>query len=402
MCAADLVSSAIPAATGYRMSVTSASTSARAHARSAVRAGTPRRAASARHARSASESPCALVIGRSRATSMQSAAVRGSIDSARLDPSALRSRAALSSGSLPSIASVESTSAQLTTLIAAPCAIASTTAGAPSSWRRTASSADASSAAVTSSAPGTAVTGFLVLSVFGCCFGAPVGDQLVNQAAAGRHIGEQAAHPFGCRAAPLHLEFGLRLRLARPRGARRDSAFGGVSHTHILTVGPGMSVCRSRDVSPGAQAPAELIRTEMAKQIKPACGAPFRVSSLACLPVLPQGVQAVRRTAQRPACLCWRSQPAVCPLGAPFRVCAPEVPRTGYLWGGELRSSSEGVPAPFRGCPMCPACLSSLVEGAPLWGEGVSGCGAGPWNQPSRRLSCQMHARYRRPPGCER
>ena len=65
----------------YRISFTSTPTSASAHARSAVRAGTPSRAASTRQERSPSDSPCGLVIGRSRATSMQSAAVSGSIES---------------------------------------------------------------------------------------------------------------------------------------------------------------------------------------------------------------------------------------------------------------------------------------------------------------------------------
>ncbi len=102
-----------------------------------------RRSANARHARSASESPCRLVIGRSRATATQSAAVSGSIDKARRDPSARRSSAAAASGSFPASASLDRTSAQLTTLTAAPSPIASMTTDAPSSAWRTAIKAEA-------------------------------------------------------------------------------------------------------------------------------------------------------------------------------------------------------------------------------------------------------------------
>jgi hypothetical protein len=59
--------------------------------------------------------------------------------------------------------------------------------------------------------PGTALAGFFVLSVFGSRFGATVGDQLVDQAAARRHVGEHSPHAFGCRSAPLDFELGLRL-----------------------------------------------------------------------------------------------------------------------------------------------------------------------------------------------
>ena len=53
-----------------RMIRTSASTSASAHARSVVNAGTSSRAAKTRQARSPSDRPCRLVKGRSRAISM--------------------------------------------------------------------------------------------------------------------------------------------------------------------------------------------------------------------------------------------------------------------------------------------------------------------------------------------
>jgi hypothetical protein len=96
--------------------------SASCHLRSAVNAGTPRRSAKAMHARSASESPCGLVIGRSRATATQSAAVSGSIVKARRDPSARRNAAAAASGSFPASASLDRTSAQLTDTHSCPIA----------------------------------------------------------------------------------------------------------------------------------------------------------------------------------------------------------------------------------------------------------------------------------------
>jgi hypothetical protein len=119
---------------------------------------------------------------------MQSAAVIGSIVSARLDPSAFRVSLAALSGSLPRSASLVSTSAQLATLIAAPLAIASMTISAPSSSWRTAINAEASRTAA-ASVSGTALGG-LALATFGLRFGAPIRDQLVNQAPIRSHVRE--------------------------------------------------------------------------------------------------------------------------------------------------------------------------------------------------------------------
>ena len=180
--------------------------SASCHLRSAVNAGTPRRSASARHARSASESPCGLVNGRSRATATQSAAVIGSIVKARRDPSARRNSAAAASGSLPASASLDRTSAQLTTLTAAPSPIASMTTDAPSSAWSTAISAEASRTDA-GSPSATAAPATRGLATLGLCFGPAVGDQLIDQAAIWRHIGEKPPHPLGCGAATFYLGF---------------------------------------------------------------------------------------------------------------------------------------------------------------------------------------------------
>ena len=72
----------------------------------------------------------------------------------------------------------------------------------------------------------------------------------------------------------------------------------------------------------------------------------------ACLPVLPKAVQAVRRTAQRPACLpvlpcggCWRSQPA---CAQPACLCPGEVLRTSEGYAQEGHAVSR-MGAPRRG-----------------------------------------------------
>jgi hypothetical protein len=144
-----------------RMSLTSAGASACAQIESAVSAGTPSRAASARQARSASESPCA----------------------------------------------------QFATLIAAPSFIASRTVVAPSSSFRCAITAEASRTDA-GSAFGTAPSGlggFGLNPVFGSRFGAPFGDQLVGQAAARSQAGEHAACALDRRSASLDYELGLGL-----------------------------------------------------------------------------------------------------------------------------------------------------------------------------------------------
>lgn len=84
-----------------RMSLTSASRSARPQAWSVLSAGTPSRAASVRHARSASESPCAIVSGRIFPISMQSASVIGSMRRSMSANSVFSSRSATCWGSSP-------------------------------------------------------------------------------------------------------------------------------------------------------------------------------------------------------------------------------------------------------------------------------------------------------------
>lgn len=177
------------------------------HLRSAVNAGTPRRSANARHARSANESPWRLVSGRSRATATQSAAVNGSIDRARRDPSARRSSAAATSGFFPASASLDRTSAQLTTLTAAPSPIASMTTDAPSSAWRTAINAEASrtDAGVLSA---TAAPANRRLATFGRCFRAAVSDQLIDQASIWRNVSEKPTHPLRRGTPPFDLRFG--------------------------------------------------------------------------------------------------------------------------------------------------------------------------------------------------
>lgn len=182
-------------------------TSASSHLRSAVNAGTSRRSANARHARSANESPWHLVTGRSRATATQSAAVSGSIDKARRDPSARRSSAEATSGSFPASASLDRTSAQLMTLTAAPSPIASITTEAPSSAWRTAINAEASRTdAGTLSA--TAPPANRRLAILGRCFCSTIRDQLVDQAAIRRNISEQPPHPLRCSTSPVDLGLG--------------------------------------------------------------------------------------------------------------------------------------------------------------------------------------------------
>jgi hypothetical protein len=145
--------------------------------------------------------------GRSRATATQSAAVSGSIDTARRDPSARRSSAAATSGSFPASASLDRTSAQLTTLKAAPFPIASMTTEAPSSAWRTAIRAEASR---TDAGPlsATAASANRRLATLSRCFRPAVSDQLVDQAAIRRNISKQASHPLCCGVAPFDLGLG--------------------------------------------------------------------------------------------------------------------------------------------------------------------------------------------------
>lgn len=143
----------------------------------------------------------------SRATSTQSAAVSGSIDSARRAPSARRSSVAAASGSFPASASLDRTSAQLTTLTAAPSPIASTTIDAPSSAWRTAIRAEASRThAGTVSA--TAAPTNRRPAALGRCFRPAIGNQLVDQAAIRRNVGEKPPHPLRCGATPADLGLG--------------------------------------------------------------------------------------------------------------------------------------------------------------------------------------------------
>jgi hypothetical protein len=78
----------------------------------------------------------------------------------------------------------------LTTEIAAPLAMASAASSAPFSSCRTAINAEASRTASTL-ASGTPAAGF-ALAAFGLRLRAPIRDQLVNQALAWGHVGEQA------------------------------------------------------------------------------------------------------------------------------------------------------------------------------------------------------------------
>lgn len=197
-----------------RMSLASAGVSARVQIESAVSAGTPSRAASTRHARSASESPCVLVLGRSLAISTQSASVIGS----RMTAS--RRSSASWSGSSPAIADLESTSggrgSNHATLMAAPSSIALRTGIAPFSSFRCAISAEVSSTTaglLTGSASGfgtTAPAGCFccVRLVFGSRFNAAFGDRLVDQAASWCETDEHAAGPIDRRSTSLDYELG--------------------------------------------------------------------------------------------------------------------------------------------------------------------------------------------------
>lgn len=138
---------------------------------------------------------------------MQSAAVNGSIDNARREPSARRSSAAATSGSFPASASLDRTSAQLTTLIAAPSPIASMTTEAPSSPWRTAISAEASRTDAGPLSATAAATGCR-FATFGRCFGPAISDQLVDQASIWCNVREETPHPLCCGAATFDLGFG--------------------------------------------------------------------------------------------------------------------------------------------------------------------------------------------------
>lgn len=109
------------------------------------RAGASSRRASARHARSPSESPASRVNARRRPASMASAAVNGSTVIAPSSSPLWVSSAASFAGSPPRSATRLNTSARLTVEITAPLAIASATTSAPGSSRRCARSAEASS-----------------------------------------------------------------------------------------------------------------------------------------------------------------------------------------------------------------------------------------------------------------
>lgn len=191
-----------------RISRTSASTSAFPHSRSVVTAGTPSRSARTRQARSASDRPWGLVMGRSLAISMQSAAVNASIQ-ITTSPPVTRRRLATSRGSPPSAATFDKTSAQFTTLIVAPSAIASTTVEEPSSSCSSAITAEASSTDVSArgaSASGTAAAGF-VLAVFRSGFSSPPSDQLVAERPA-RVVAEHPPRTLSSGPTPLYLRLG--------------------------------------------------------------------------------------------------------------------------------------------------------------------------------------------------
>jgi hypothetical protein len=49
----------------------------------------------------------------------------------------------------------------------------------------------------------------LVVTILGPSFGSPICDQLVDQAAVGRNIGEEPPHPLGRGAAPRRSTSGL-------------------------------------------------------------------------------------------------------------------------------------------------------------------------------------------------
>jgi hypothetical protein len=204
---------AIWSCSAQRMSLTSASVLARVQIESAVSAGTPSRAASARHARSASESPCVLVLGRSLAISTQSASVIGS----RITAS--RRSSASWPGSSPAIADLESTSAQFATLMAAPSSMALRTSIAPFSSFRCAITAEVSSTAaglLSGSASGFGTTTpagcfCCVRPVISSRFDSAFGDHLVDQAASWGETGEHAACALDRRSASLDYELGRRL-----------------------------------------------------------------------------------------------------------------------------------------------------------------------------------------------
>jgi hypothetical protein len=161
------------------------------------------------------------VTGRSRATATQSAAVSGSIDKARRDPSARRSSAAATPGSFPASASLDRTSAQLTTLTAAPSPIASMTTDAPSSAWRTAIRAEASrtDAGLLSA---TAASANRRLATLSGCLRPTVCDQLVDQAAIWRHVSKQASHPLRCGATSFDLGFGELGHMGHARNVSTD------------------------------------------------------------------------------------------------------------------------------------------------------------------------------------
>src|SRR5215211_1784819 len=111
------------------------------------------------------------------------------------------SSAAASSGSSPRSASLDRTSVQFTTLIAAPSAIACRTTDAPSSSVRCARRAEASRTAAgpSESARATVPTTLSLLQFFCSDLGATICDQLTDQALTWRYVREYATGALYCR-----------------------------------------------------------------------------------------------------------------------------------------------------------------------------------------------------------
>ena len=172
-----------------------------AQLRSAVTTGMSSRLASARQARSATESPWAFVRGRSRAISTQSASVSGSRISG---PSLAWRLSAICCGSPPSAATFESVSAQLTDHRNRSHQLQGKRR--PTDPRTTHRRRLEASRIDAGSASGTACGGL------GCCFGsrggAPLSDQLVGVRAGGI-AAEQSAQTLGRGAAALDLRVRL-------------------------------------------------------------------------------------------------------------------------------------------------------------------------------------------------
>ena len=170
------------------------------------------------------------------------------MSSSRSADSVFSSRSATCCGSSPLAAMFESTSAQLTTLTAAPALRASTTTGAPSSSCNQAIKAEASRTEAGSTGAGSALGtaqfgpgGCGLGAGFGPCFPASLGDQLIRVGAS-RIVTKHSPHTFGCSPASLRRELGQGLLGGRGLllGLGRPGDFDCLCHARNCSVPSGL------------------------------------------------------------------------------------------------------------------------------------------------------------------